>query len=887
MTITTNDVRDEYTASAAQTVFNYTFKIFADGQLDVYITPSGQEADDSTDITTAYTIDPSSIGDEDGGFLTLDSGTSDGDLVTIVSNIPESRTTDYQNSGDFLPDTVNADFDKVVSLVKQVEDKANRTLSFPSSAQNVSSLSLPEPDGGLYLAWKLDETGVENVGAPGVVVPTNIEFTVATMKANTSLEVGDSVQTQGYSAAGDGRQEDYIIKTAAQAALDGDIIDETDKGFTLANGLVAVKQETAYSVYSETPYTEGFDTPYYNPTAINKVKNLQVGSATPLDGHRHFGGIARTSTGRIIVTYRKSPGHATQIDTEIMYMLSDDGGSTFTAEAVLVAGSATYDNRSQSIAVTSTGRIVVNFNAVVVAGGAGNQFNSMFSDDDGETWSTPVTFVTNTETFSRLFGQMKEVPSDIDPLQTMLVSSAYYRNDNLTDFDVAYYRSYDNGDTWSSPVTIVSDTTGYNETALCWLSSQSIIAVSRGPNGLNLWCSIDAGVSWLDRGVIPPTSSDNQVAPSLNLVTVGSKQAVLLGYCDRAADLTTWQLDWAGNVCLATPSELFGEQITLSTTDDMVNASGYQSGVVYPSGEFLFVEFKEYTPTVSFPYSDVRIGVAYPKNWLGGEVFNKTLYRRDDVNPNIDAMIHGQVLGASTPVITSNSGSTSDRSHYALSQSDVLVGSVGTDIKGLCLLGADGISRFSIENANNKAFALGLNVGTLAESERTSNMNVGVNSASVPAITTSTGSSSSRTHCEFRNTNGEVGSITTSGTATAYVTSSDPELKTEFTPFNYNDTKGVINNLYDASGTFEFLSEPGKTVAGFNAWKVCDIDGLGSELGKERRGPRDVAIGEKYCEEDGVDFLVNPAGVDQSKAVPYLLAMVKLLMDKVEALENK
>ena len=56
MTITTNPARNEYTANAGQTVFNYTFKIFSDTDLNVYVTPSGQECNDSTDLTTAYTV---------------------------------------------------------------------------------------------------------------------------------------------------------------------------------------------------------------------------------------------------------------------------------------------------------------------------------------------------------------------------------------------------------------------------------------------------------------------------------------------------------------------------------------------------------------------------------------------------------------------------------------------------------------------------------------------------------------------------------------------------------------------------------------------------------------------------------------------------------------
>jgi len=173
MTITAQDARDEYTATAGQTVFNYTFKIYADTDLDVYITPAGQDADDSADLTTAYTVDPSTIGDPDGGFITLDSGANSGDLVTIVSSMPYNRTVDYQNSGDFLPDTVNGDNDRQVSQIKQVADLAGRSPKYPNSLQNAveQTVDVPTPLG--YWRDKSDGTGVEKVDLSALGAPTD------------------------------------------------------------------------------------------------------------------------------------------------------------------------------------------------------------------------------------------------------------------------------------------------------------------------------------------------------------------------------------------------------------------------------------------------------------------------------------------------------------------------------------------------------------------------------------------------------------------------------------------------------------------------------------------------------------------------------------------
>jgi len=56
------------------------------------------------------------------------------------------------------------------------------------------------------------------------------------------LTAGQYVRTKGLSVAGDGGHGDYLVKTAAQASADGDVIDEV-VNLTIYNGNVAVYQE--------------------------------------------------------------------------------------------------------------------------------------------------------------------------------------------------------------------------------------------------------------------------------------------------------------------------------------------------------------------------------------------------------------------------------------------------------------------------------------------------------------------------------------------------------------------------------------------------------------------------------------------------------------------
>ena len=148
MTITANPVRNEYTATSGQTVFNYTFRIYNDDEIDVYITPAGQAANDAADIISAYTV--TGVDDVAGGTIVLDSGATAGSLVTIVSAIPEDRETNYIVNGDFTPEAVNAVIDRTVSLIKQ---KISRSVFFPDSAQGIVQGLFPTPEDNKLLSW--------------------------------------------------------------------------------------------------------------------------------------------------------------------------------------------------------------------------------------------------------------------------------------------------------------------------------------------------------------------------------------------------------------------------------------------------------------------------------------------------------------------------------------------------------------------------------------------------------------------------------------------------------------------------------------------------------------------------------------------------------------
>lgn len=245
MTISTNDTRDEYTATTGQTVFNYTFKIFADTDLLVYQTLAGNTPDSSTDLITAYTV--SGAGNDAGGSITLTTPAGVGDLITIVSNIPESRTVDYQTNGDYVADTVNDDFDRNISINKQLSAKVDRLPQFDNALQSLTGLTMASPSAGGFLRWKSDLSGIENVVLNTSESATNAA--AVSISDSGSYYTGTDVEAALQEIGAD------IATLEAETAINWTRFDEVGSGTTISgidNPAICAMHSTRIAYFDRT-----------------------------------------------------------------------------------------------------------------------------------------------------------------------------------------------------------------------------------------------------------------------------------------------------------------------------------------------------------------------------------------------------------------------------------------------------------------------------------------------------------------------------------------------------------------------------------------------------------------------------------------------------------
>jgi parallel beta-helix repeat protein len=204
MAFNTSPGRAEYTAAAAQTIFTFTFKVFDTSDIKVYLTPAGQTADDTANIlieTTDYTV---TINGDNGGDVTLVSGASINDSLTLVRELPTDRETEYQNNGDLTAATLNEDQDYQTYLILDGATVSERALTVPDSVQTFDTV-IPSPVASKLLVFKGDASGFDllDPSSTSLFKDSFIVDSIAAM-AGVDPNTYNSVIVRGYYFANDG-----------------------------------------------------------------------------------------------------------------------------------------------------------------------------------------------------------------------------------------------------------------------------------------------------------------------------------------------------------------------------------------------------------------------------------------------------------------------------------------------------------------------------------------------------------------------------------------------------------------------------------------------------------------------------------------------------------
>lgn len=169
--INQNDGKTRNIMTGGETTADFDFPIYADTHLDVYKTAT----DGSISLLvkdTGYTVPSGSVGVQAGGTINLITPAVSGEVYTIYQAAPQSRTTDFNQAGDFFADVLNRELDLITQQIQQLRRDLVRAPLAPVDT-TLTALTLPDPIDGYGFVWD---------GVAGVI--RNTTSSLANIEAN-------------------------------------------------------------------------------------------------------------------------------------------------------------------------------------------------------------------------------------------------------------------------------------------------------------------------------------------------------------------------------------------------------------------------------------------------------------------------------------------------------------------------------------------------------------------------------------------------------------------------------------------------------------------------------------------------------------------------------
>jgi DNA polymerase III gamma/tau subunit len=146
MTISSTTVKNSYSGNGTLDTFNYTFKIFADSDLQVIIRDATATETVKT-LTTHYTV--TGAGSASGGTIVFTSGNipSATETVVIRRAVPQTQAIDYIANDPFPAESHEEGLDRAMMTLQQVQEEVNRSIKLSrTNTMNNTEFTIGDTD---------------------------------------------------------------------------------------------------------------------------------------------------------------------------------------------------------------------------------------------------------------------------------------------------------------------------------------------------------------------------------------------------------------------------------------------------------------------------------------------------------------------------------------------------------------------------------------------------------------------------------------------------------------------------------------------------------------------------------------------------------------------
>lgn len=272
--INQNDGFVSITAAGGETTLAGDFPIYEKAHVTIKRTRSGTIT--TGVLNTDYTIADNQL-EVTAGFTAVLAGTWTpavaGDVYTLLLDVPESRTTDFNAAGDFLAGTLNEELDLETQMIQQLRRDVDKSARLPDTS-TLTELFLPTPEAGALLQWNDDEDGLQNVAAADVDLATVSTFWEGVLDETTAAA---SRSLLGAAASGAVTTSDITMTTArllGRTTASTGAIEEISAGagLTLSGGSLLTSANKAAYTAAVTCGTSGTITLDSNKDSLTETK---------------------------------------------------------------------------------------------------------------------------------------------------------------------------------------------------------------------------------------------------------------------------------------------------------------------------------------------------------------------------------------------------------------------------------------------------------------------------------------------------------------------------------------------------------------------------------------------------------------------------------------
>lgn len=202
MAISSSTSRNQYTANGSNTTFAYSFKVFDDDDLDVYVDNTLKSK------TTDYSV--TGVGNASGGNIIFTTAPANAAIVTIVRDEPFVQEIEYVEGDDFPAAAHEEGLDRSLLRDLTLKETLDRALTIPVTS-SLTTVELPTPEANTLLGWNGDATELVNVTLNPVT--TGNTSIAGTLSATGAVAFDTTLSVAGLTTLADVKIIDSINDT--------------------------------------------------------------------------------------------------------------------------------------------------------------------------------------------------------------------------------------------------------------------------------------------------------------------------------------------------------------------------------------------------------------------------------------------------------------------------------------------------------------------------------------------------------------------------------------------------------------------------------------------------------------------------------------------------